>query len=62
MRGKTYTITKLAPLRFLGVREAATWLRVRPQSIYMYVGGWTQALGPKKRERIEFIDLTAIAR
>lgn len=51
-------VTKIAPRRFLGVAEAAKRLRVRPQTIYMYVGGWEGALGPKKRERIEFVDLS----
>ena len=55
---KKYTITRIAPRRYIGVREAAKGLSVRPQSIYMYLGGWPQSLGPKKRERIEVVDLT----
>jgi len=53
---KKYTVTKLAAGRFVGVAEASRGLRVSRQSIYMVLGGYERALGPRKRARLAIVD------
>lgn len=55
-------VTKLADGRYTGVAEAAAALNVRPQTIYMFAGGWQRALGPEKRARIVIVDRSRRAR
>jgi len=53
-----FTVTKIAPQRYVGVSEAARGLGVDRRAIYMYVGGYVKCIGEKKRARITFVDLT----
>jgi len=45
-------VTKLAPRRFLGVKDAAEALGVGRQTIYDYLYGKKCVIGPERRERL----------
>lgn len=59
MKTEKIIIRRLAPGRYIGVADAAKALKVSPQSIYIYLGGWPKSLGPKKRARLVVIDAAA---
>lgn len=56
---KKFTVTRIAPNRYLGIAEAAKGLGVARQSVYDYLKWGRSAIGPRKRARLVVVDWTA---